>query len=99
MIMFKRSFTSALLATMVLPAAAQQGMAFGQQQAEPSPSPSPSALVGNTPIPVTGATIPPNTATTERAPPIPSAQIREVQAQVGRGELGDLLRSQPTWEV
>ena len=28
-----------------------------------------------------------------------SAQIREVQAQVGRGELGDLLRSQPTWEV
>ena len=28
-----------------------------------------------------------------------SAQISEVQAQVGRGDLGELLRSQPTWEV
>ncbi len=28
-----------------------------------------------------------------------AAQIREVQAQVGRGDLIDLLRSQPTWEV
>ena len=91
MIMFKRSFTSALLATMVLPAAAQQGMAFGQQQAEPSPSPSPSALVGNTPIPVTGATIPPNTATTERAPPIPSAQIREVKRDVDESVFGSRL--------
>ena len=28
-----------------------------------------------------------------------AAQIREVQAQVGRGDLATLLRSQPTWEV
>jgi 2-oxoglutarate ferredoxin oxidoreductase subunit beta len=28
-----------------------------------------------------------------------AAQIREVQAQLGRGDLGDLLRSQSTWEV
>ena len=28
-----------------------------------------------------------------------AAQIREVQAQLGKGDLGDLLRSQPTWEV
>ena len=28
-----------------------------------------------------------------------AAQIREVQAQLGKGALGDLLRSQPTWEV
>ena len=28
-----------------------------------------------------------------------AAQIREVQAQMGRGDLASLLRSQPTWEV
>ena len=28
-----------------------------------------------------------------------AAQIREVQAQLGRGDLATLLRSQPTWEV
>jgi hypothetical protein len=28
-----------------------------------------------------------------------AAQIREVQAQLGKGDLADLLRSQPTWKV
>lgn len=91
MSMFKHFFRAAAIMAVVLPAAAQQSTsAFGQQQ-QPQPSPSPAPLVGNTPIPVTGATIPPNTATTGAAPPIPSAQYRQVEREVDESVFGSNL--------
>ncbi len=88
--MFKRILTTALLAGVLMPAAAQQSISsIGQAQPEPSPTPGP--LMGNTPIPVTGATIPPNTATTGAAPPIPSAQVRQVEREVDESVFGSNL--------